>query len=216
MQTQKVFCEKLLGETCTVVNETCFRLRERAKCEYVGCLRWLESIEDQCLPLARGARLNIKTPFLKAWKQYAQHPKAGNKRVIATPIENELRDIIKLQLSPLGVSVSPTAKVFRVWKDCKIIADALLEKEEYPTTILSFKSWVGSEQVRETFAYAYLAKSWYGQKDIRVYEIGGTKAGGQAIDDLVSICRPWVDGVFYLTTVPYLDEMIQELKDIYS
>ena len=70
-------------------------------------------------------------------------------------------------------------------------------------------------QIRETFGYAYLAKMWLGQKDIRVYMVGLQEIS-EHLNPLIELFRPYIDGVFSLCGTPYLDDLIQEAKRLYS
>jgi hypothetical protein len=209
------FCEKLSGRTCMVVQEQCFRMAEKKPCEYVNYLSLLSKISVDTPPIARRARESMLTPFINGWKKHCQNPKSGVKRILASPVEIVIRSVLKSELSSLNVSVSDTGKTFNIWGASKIIADALAEKEGFPSSIFSFKTWIGSEQIRETFAYAYLAKTWLGQKHIRVYEIGvlHTNTEAKTIERLTAVCKPYLDGVFYLTTAPYIDDLIKELRE---
>lgn len=215
------FCKELSGESCLVIKEKCFRLQVGKHCAYVGYFKSLREIGEDTPSIAHKVRANMVEPFVASLKSYAQKgAPPGMKKVVASPLEIALRAILKSELSPLGVSVSEKEEVFKVWQDCRIRADGIARKKDCPTCIFSFKTWVGSEQVRETFAYAYFAKTWLGQQDIRVYEIGlqkyTKKAETKELDSLVEVCKPYLDGVFYLTTVPYLDDLITELQQMYS
>lgn len=219
METNRQFCDKLSGETCLVIEERCFRTEEKKPCEYYKTyFKLLTQIEDDTPPIARKARENMFPLFRESWKRHAQKRQAGMKRVVASPLEKELRVTLKSELEPLGVSMPDTGKKIRIWEDTEIIADGLAEKKGFPTCIFSFKTWVGNEQIRETFAYAYLAKTWLGQKNIRVYEIGilQTETRAKTLATLIEICKPFLDGVFYLTSAPYLDDLIGKLKELYS
>ncbi|MDD4877219.1 MAG: hypothetical protein PHQ86_08870 [Dehalococcoidales bacterium] len=218
MEKEK-FCDALSGKTCTVVHEDCFRINERKPCEYNKTyLPKFTDIRADTPPIARKASEAILKPFLANWKEHAHNHKAGLKRVVASPVENVLRDILKAELAPLNVRVSDKGEVFNIWGNNKIIADATAKKEGFPTSIFSFKTWIGNEQIRETFAYAYLAKTWLGQKNLRIYEIGviHTDTETKTIESLIKVCEPYLDGVFYLTAEPYLDELIEKLKETYS
>lgn len=211
-------CEKLEGESCAILREKCFR-SGRLPCALFDYYTDFTDISNDTPPIARKVREDMLDPFILNWKEYAAHgAPAGRKNMTATPLEKQLRAVLRSHLAPLGVSVPETGRRFYVWKDSPINADALAEKEGFPRSIFSFKAWVGTEQVRETFAYAYLAKTWLGQKLIRVYEIGVRKSQTQAgtLESLVGVCKPYLDGVFYLTAEPYLDDLIKDLKQVYS
>jgi hypothetical protein len=48
---------------------------------------------------------------------------------------------------------------YYIWGDTAIRADGLVKKEGFPTSIISVKTWLAEERIRETFAYAYWAKT---------------------------------------------------------
>ena len=216
--TSNTFCEKLSGESCSLVEEKCFRIEAGEQCEYIHYYKRLKDINKDTPAIAARARTSMIAPLLASWKKYAQHPLPGVKNVVASPLEREVRAILKFELEPLGVTVSDTGKKYRIWRDIAIIADGLVEKEGFPTSIISVKTWLGEGQIRETFAYAYWAKTWLGQKQIRVYQVAilKTPTKGKTIDSLIEICKPYLDGIFCLTEVPYIDDLIRELKEIYS
>jgi len=217
--TVNTFCKELSGESCSLVGEKCFRIRAGSRCEYIGYYELLKDIaRDTPPPIAAKARASIITPLLESWKNYAQNPRTGMKIVVALPLEREIRAILKSELEPLGVVVHDTGTKYRIWENVAIIADGLAQKEGFPTSIISVKTWIAEGQIRETFAYAYWAKTWLGRKQVRVYEVAilKTPTKGKSIESLIEICKPYLDGVFYLTEAPYIDELIKELKEIYS
>lgn len=210
-------CGKLSGETCQVVNERCFRLQAKEPCEYIDYLQRLADPKNTP-PIATRAKKDMIDPLLASWKKYAQKPLPGIKGVVAIPLEREVRAILKSELQPLGVTVYDAGKKYRIWEDTAIIADGLVEKEGFPTSIISVKTWLGEGQIRETFAYAYWAKTWLGRRQISVYQIAilKTPTKGKTIEGLIEICKPYLDGVFYLTEEPYIDDLIEKLKQSYS
>ncbi|MGA2670710.1 MAG: hypothetical protein ABSF21_04770 [Dehalococcoidia bacterium] len=163
------------------------------------------------------ARTGMIDPLLASWKKYAQHPLPGAKNVVASPLEREVTAILKFELEPLSVTVR-AQEHFSIWGDIAIRADGLVEKKGFPTSIISVKTWLGLGQIRETFAYAYWAKTWLGQKHIRVYHIAilKTPTRGKTTEGLIEICKPYLDGAFFLTEAPYIDDLIRELKETYS
>jgi hypothetical protein len=107
---------------------------------------------------------------------------------------------------------------YYIWGDTAIRADGLVKKEGFPTSIISVKTWLAEERIRETFAYAYWAKTWLGQKHIKVYQVAirKTPTKRKTIEGLIEICKPYLDGAFFLTEAPYIDDLIRELKETYS
>lgn len=219
----KRFCEKLDGTLCSIAGVKCYRLNNEKKCDYYKYWEYLEQIPEETPKLARSLCMNLMRPFQKNLRIHLQQKGQSNtKRIIASPLEENLRLFLKKELNPLHVSVSSTGKAIKVWNEVSIIADGLAEKEasgirSFPKSIFSFKTWIGPEQIRETFAYSYLAKTWLGQRNIRIYEVGIYCPGRDShkIEELVQACKPYLDGVFYLTKAPYIDELVDELIKIY-
>ena len=215
--TDNTFCKKLSGESCSVVGEKCFRIQTEKQCEYIEYYERLEAIGEDTPAIATRARRRMIAPLLASWKKHARHPLPGSKNVVASPLEGEVIAVLKSELEPLGVTVH-AQKAYCVWGDIPIRADGLVEKEGFPTSIISVKTWLGQGPIRETFAYAYWAKTWLGQKQIRVYHVAiwKTPTQGKTTEALIEICKPYLDGAFFLTEVPYIDDLIRELKEIYS
>ena len=216
MESKVHFCEKLSGETCRVLEERCLRLSAREKyCDMLDYYKMLTEVSGETPPISRKARESMLEPFLSNWREHAKGPQAGKKDMTARPLERELRAILKSELSPLGVAVYDTGRKLAVWKNVSIIADALAEKPGFPQSIFSFKTWLAEGQIRETFAYAYWAKTWLGQKNIRVYMVGLVSIS-RTLGSLIEVCKPYIDGVFSLCGSPFLDELVEEAKHVYS
>jgi len=212
----KDFCPELdvSNTQCRKLTEKCFRIEHEKKCEFIGHFNHIRVYKGN-KPLAIKAKQIMEPGFFEEWKSFARDPRPGKKRMTGGPLEETVRKILKLELSSLGVTVYDKAKQFYVWQDnVRIIADCLAEKESRKA-IVSVKTWVGTEQIRETFAYAYLAKTWLGQKDVRVYQIA-LFPFEETLDSLVGACRPYLDGVYSLSSEPYLDDLVKEMKKYFE
>lgn len=179
-----------------------------------------DALSDPDAPkIAKKISRKIRDPVLKRWKDYARHPRPGKKDMTAGPLEEGIRQELGTQLTPLGATVHSGGRKFIVFgegsEEVWIIADVLIEKDGSPTAIISVKSWLGAAQIRETFAYAYLSKVWHGQRYIRVYMVT-LQSWEDSLDNLIHACRPYLDGVFSLSEEPYIDELVEELRDIYG
>lgn len=134
--------------------------------------------------------------------------------------ENAIRDTIKMELSLYNVTVSDHGKKIEIWRDTQasrgvnIIADVYAEKENCPSSIVSVKSWLGTTQIRETFAYAYFSKSWFGHKNMRVFMVTLYPIR-QRLQPLIGACKPYIDGFYSLNGRPYFDDLLNEMTDIY-
>ncbi|MBS7636744.1 hypothetical protein KEJ37_05355 [Candidatus Bathyarchaeota archaeon] len=207
------FCEKLSGQKCVILGVKCHRLQTKEQCDLPYHYKYLTKVSSDP-QLAKRIKQKILPDVIEKWKDYAINPRPGKKDMTGGPLEKGIRMVLKDELSPLGATVSYTGKRFFVWENVPIIADCIIEKSEKPSTILSIKSWIGCTQIRETFGYAYLSKTWLGQKNIRIYMISL-----QPIEDLnkslINACKPYIDGVYSLSGDPYIDELLTELKRIY-
>lgn len=199
-----------------VLGERCLRLSAREKfCDMLDYYKMLTQISTDTPPISRKARKNMLEPFLSNWKEHAQFPQPGKKDMTARPLEKELRVILKSQLSPLTAFVYDTGRKFKVWENVQIIVDALAEKQGFPQSIFSFKTWIAEGQIRETFGYAYLSKTWLGQRNIRVYMVGLVSIP-TTLSSLIEACKPYIDGVFSLCGPPFLDDLVEEVRRMYS
>jgi hypothetical protein len=93
--------------------------------------------------------------------------------------------------------------------------DGVLEKNGYPTTLISIKTWLGTDSFRESFGNAYFIKTMHGRRNIRFYVI--TLFPFEYISkEWVELAKPFVDGVYSLSETPYVDNFIEELRTLYS
>ena len=213
----KTFCNYLEGDMCNILDRKCMRLPlHNFNCDMRGCYMKLNSIEDGTPLCSAELRKRMRNGFLDNWKHHAENPRPGKKDMTARPMEKEIRTFLISELGTLGVNVYPTGKKFIVWDNVHIIADALTEPDSNrPTSIFSFKTWLGTEQLRETFGYAYLAKTWLGQRNVRVYMVGLIEFN-KGLEPLIKACQPYIDGVYSLCGYRYFDELIKELKVLYG
>jgi hypothetical protein len=203
------YCESLSQKFSA--NIGCYRAGEK-ECAYKTYYDHFSKIDNATPELSSKVNNRLKDKFFDNWKARSQKKHTNDKSVLSVPFEHVLREILNEELGKIGVVI--TNKSREVAKGCRINADAIAEKEGYPTCIFSFKTWIGLEQIRETFAYAYLAKESFGKENIRVYELGFIKVG--QVDNWIKACGPFLDGVFYLTEKPFLDDLITELTEMYS
>lgn len=159
-------------------------------------------------PLTRQVKERMLPDVLSRWKKYTEKP-TGGRQMVARPLEDHVMDVIEEQI---GADVKKRKK-FLIWKDMDIRIDGLIEKQ--PKTLISCKVTLAPEAFRESFSYAYFAKQWHGMKNIRFY-IVATYSVSESSKKLVEAGKPYVDGIYYLSEHPYLDELLNELKRMYS
>lgn len=213
-KADKIFCDQLAEDgACKILNEECFRKRMRTQCDFIEHYQLLVNRSSDP-PIASQIKSELINPILESWKDYAKNPSPGKKGMTAYPFEAAIRNAIKENLCSLAVEVAEQGIRYPFWKKLKIIPDCLIKKVGYPACIISMKSWIADGQIRETFAYAYFAKTWHGQKNIRVYMLGFNPIENY-LQGLIDICEPYIDGVYSLSGKPYVDELIGELEKIY-
>ena len=211
------FCPEVTeDDQCRKLNEPCPRVRFKKRCELHACMHIghynLVKSSDKDKPLASEVKKIMYPSFMENWKSFAKRPEPGKKRMTGDPLEKAIRQVLARDLASCGgVTVHDKAMKFPIWdNNVYILADCLAEKGYY-RNVVSVKTWIGTEQIRETFAYAYLAKTWLGQKDIRVYQIGLFPLKEKLLS-LVEACRPYLDGVFSLSSRPYFDDLVEHMK----
>lgn len=208
------FCPHLRNKTCSLLNEECFRLRQQSICDFLNHYHMITNYTNDP-PITQIVKKELLQPFLEKWKSYAASPSPGKKNMIGQPLEQIFRKRIKEELENQDVLVYDKAHKFEIGEEVSIYADVFIEKEGYPISIVSVKSWIGTTQIRETFAYAYLSKLWNGQKNVRLF-MATLHPIEPRIKRVESICKPYLDGLYSITSKPYFDELIVELKKIYS
>jgi len=208
------FCNYLNKNVCSRLNAPCFRLQQQEKCEFQNHYVLVSNtLRDP--PISKKVKEALLQPFLEKWTDFAISPSTGKKNMTGQPLEQAIRTVTQQELSKLGATVVNRAKKINIGEDAYILADVLVEKPNYPTSIISVKSWIGTTQIRETFGYAYLGKLWNGQKNIRVYMVSLYPIE-KRLKKVEDICRPYLDGIYSISQNPYFDDLIQELNAIYQ
>ncbi len=214
-------CSKIkLGHTC-VLESLCKKKHQSGACGFTDYYENLE-IKPTDPPLVGEVKERMRESFMQSWTEFAQDPKPGKRRMTGGVFEKTMRDVFKERLAHLGVTVYPTGKRFapRGIADLCGNVDCLVQKEGHPKSIVSAKTWLGPEQVRETFATAYFAKSHYGLQGIRVYMVVFMPFDRNP--DWEKACLPYIDGIYAMAAKStakepsYIDHLLQELLKIYA
>ena len=164
-------------------------------------------------PMAKRVKKCAMPLVIQNWKEYASKSRTGMKGMTAEPLEDCVMEILKTELRNLNVEVEKRKK-FEIWHEVSVVMDGLLRKPNKPTTLLSIKVWMWSGNYRETFGYGYFAKSWYGQKNIRLYVVALYLY--ELPEAMMHISKPWIDGLYYISQNPYIDILVNELKTLYK
>ena len=151
------FCNHLLQNECSLLNETCFRLRQQSKCDFSTHHKLITNYQNEP-SITQQVKRDLLQPFLAKWKSYANSPSPGKKNMTGLPLEKIIRQRIKTELIKINATVFDKAHKFEIGEKVSILADVFIEKKGCPVSIVSVKSWIGTTQIRETFAYAYLSK----------------------------------------------------------
>ena len=208
------FCNHLSQGLCTILTEVCFRYKEKTKCEFQNHYNLvLGSSADP--PRTQLVKQKMMPLFIERWKDFAKLPSTGKKSMTGIPLEKAVRETVINELSTNDVIVPNRGRQFKIWEDVRIIADVIISKNDCPTSIISVKSWIGPTQIRETFAYAYFSKAWHGQKNMRLFMVT-LHPLNQNLSQIIDVCKPYIDGVYSLSSQPYFDTMIQTLSTLYS
>jgi hypothetical protein len=209
-----MFCNYLSHQTCQILKERCFRLTQQSKCDFITIYYPLLVDHSYDPPLAQRVKIDLLDPIIQSFGSYAKNPTPGKKVMAARPFEKAIRTTLKNQLSPLGVTVTQTGKRYPISESTSVIVDCLAEKGGCPDSIFSMKTWIGGEQLRETFAYAYFGKNWRKQTNVKVYMVIFQPIAPH-FQDWIKLCSSYIDGVYSLSGKPYIDDLLDELRRVY-
>ena len=221
METKKQYrpdsCKQLSGNrTCNAMKTSCSYLERQAKqrCSLSVHLEWLDK-PSPGKPKAEAIRQNLRPEIIKAWVAHRKEGElAGRKSMTGRALEDGLFRAIKDELVGLGCDFNQRKRPREGNELLRVNVDCLLEKKGYPQTIISIKTGLNREALRETFAYAYLFKQWLGQKGCRAFLVALGDDGD--LSTLVDAFKPYLDGVYYLTKEPYIDDLLERLQGIYG
>ena len=208
-------CNHLTGTTCGILGASCFVLHKKRRCalsDHYDCLE----LPAKDMPETERVKREVKPEALARWTQFVkENAPPGRKDMTAMPLEKAVRSAIRRAVEHCGVVVEDSAKKFPISdKDVSILADCILSKEGYPTTIVSIKTWLNPEAIRETFAYSYLSKQWLGQRGCRVFMVALSSIQ-ENLKELIRAFRPYLDEVYPLSGPPYLDDLLETLQRLY-
>jgi hypothetical protein len=209
-----MFCNYLSHQTCQKLKEKCFRLTQQSECDFITRYYPLLVNHLHDPPLAQTVKTDLLDPIKQSFRSYAKNPAPGKKVMVAQPFEKVIRTTLKNQLTPLGVTVTQTGKRYPVSGSTSVIVDCLAKKGGYPDSIFSMKTYIGGEQLRETFAYAYFAKNWDKKRNVRVYMVIFQPIPPHC-QDWIKLCSSYIDGVYSLSGKPYIDDLLDELRRVY-
>ena len=210
MRTSK-YCKYLENNNCLLLNETCFNREKLGICGFREHYYRLQPSKTNP-PITTEIMRIVLDRALEQWKSYARDPSPGRKQMTARPLEDTIMDFLESNLAPLHVQVK-VRRQFSIAKGVNSIIDGLLTKNEYPTTLISVKTWLGTGYFRDSFGDAYFAKMMYGRRNVRYYVV---TLSSHISEELVDLAKPHIDEVYSLSQGPYIDELVKYLRSLYA
>lgn len=215
---EKRFCDYLKSESerCTVLETKCLPSirNKQQKCAFAYHYLWLTNLTDD-KPEANRIKSEVKPQACNNWRKFMQeNMPSGRKNMTAKPLEDSIRNALRRNLSDYEVQVKDKPGKLSILGEGAPIVDCHVTKEGYPDSIISIKTWLNQESVRETFGYAYMAKYLEGQKRYRIFMVCLNQI--KALREVIDTYKPFLDGVYSLSGEPYFDDLLDELRIIYN
>jgi len=161
-------------------------------------------------PITTEIKKRMLPRVVQGWKERGG---TGARNMAGRPFEDITSDVFKEKLSHLNVKIL-TRKQFEVAPGVKTIVDIRIEKPDYPTAVISLKTYVDNDVFRNCFGDAYFTKSMYGMLKTRFYIIVFIPKAFS--DGLMKMAKPHIDGLYQLSGEPYVDELFGILEGIYK
>lgn len=209
----KKYCKFLENFYCSLLDEKCFSSKRLGTCGFRDHYYYLQ-LRKQDAPLTIIIKKSIHNEVMKRWKDYATNLSPGKKQMTARPLEDGILEALKSELTPLNVQAN-VRKMFKITKGVTPIIDGILRKDGYPTTLISIKTWLGTDFFRESFGNAYFTKIMHGRRNLRFYVITLFPVT-YVSKEWIELAKPYIDGVYSLSEKPYIDELVKELKTLYA
>ncbi|MEW6141585.1 MAG: hypothetical protein AB1597_00300 [Chloroflexota bacterium] len=209
-------CEKLGKDkrTCKVTKGKCYRGR-KGQCEYYRSY-WrplFKKIDGRLPKSCREIMTELRKNFRENWRKHAENSgrKVGGRNVLSSPFEKSISNYVRRVLGYPDNAKLKGEIYGNNW-------DIVVEKNGSPACLISLKTYIGYEQIRETFASAYVAKRK--NKNIEVYMVAIRPTGrnkdmdenAKKMKDYLRSYNRYIDDVFYLTAKPYFSDLTKKLK----
>ncbi len=211
------FCEYLDRGRCTLLEERCFRLREWKRCDFATHYERL-LVKPTDPPLTIRLKEMLRPRVVERWKKYAREgAPSGMKRMTGGPLEEVVIELIKSELSGLDVEILMRKKITLLEKVINIMPDCIIRKSEKPQSFISIKTWIGpGASIRDILAKGFLVKRAFGEINVKMYAVALMPYALPNINRIIDVYRPYIDGIYFISEPPYIDELIAELKRTYS
>jgi len=202
-------CVYLRGKLCYPLNRECLFLNAPENCGFLAHYIHLDSITND-LPITAEVKKILTPRMIENWKIYRG---GGARHMTARPFEDSVSKVLESRLSPLGVKVR-TRKMIEIVPGVRTIMDISIEKPDYPTSLISLKTWIGDGEFRNCFGNAYFIKSMHGRMKIRFYIV--VLIPTQISRELVKMAKPFIEGLYSLSEEPYIDDLFVILEGLYD
>jgi len=203
--------DKQDNKTCKELKKLC-SVKEQNKDRRCAFSEHFEKLKPSSADMPEAVKIKeeILNKTIEEWKK---HTSSGGRHMTARPLEDAVYNAIK---NMLGDCVDQRKKI-KIGKERNIVvADCLVRKNDRPTSLISIKTWLTTEAIRETFAYAYLIR-----ENPPVHK--GAKVFMVTLIPICSKHEAWIkafndyiDGVYSLSGKPYIDDLLKELRVIYD
>lgn len=194
--------------TCSIAEKPCWYTVNRSVCACNSHYEYLTATGEP--PITTEIKKRMLPRVVQLWKERGG---TGARNMAGRPFEDVTSDMFKEKLGHLNVEIK-TRKEFFIAPGVRTIADIRIEKPDYPTSVISTKTYVDNDVFRNCFGDAYFTKSMYGMLKIRFYI---TVLLPKAFSDgLMKMAKSHIDGLYQLSGEPYVDELFGLLEEMYK
>jgi len=197
-------CELLKEGLCTSLNEPCLKSNPK-NCAWRHHYNWLQLIPGEP-PINADLKQKIFPKALAKWR--------GGRNMTARPLEDSLKEMFDYHLKDLDVQIN-VRKQEKIIDGFNPIVGVLIKKEDYPTSFILAKSYLGARELRECFVNAYFTKVLLGSKNTRCFVVAIDKVRS-SIRELIKLSGPFIDEVYSLSDNPPVDDLVRNLRILYD
>jgi len=218
----ELFCPYLAKRPwgrCKLLEEQCFRMSSGRPCALKDHYEHL-TIKEHDPPLTKKLKKALLSEVIKKWKEYAARPQERGRGRVAfltgRPLEDCIYNLLQDELRNLGVRLGLRKRI-EILGGIGIVPDIIISKEGKPTTFIAIKTWVGSgDSVRDIMMIGHFLKREFGERYAKVYAIVLISALPRRGSRLSEEIKKYIDGLYFIDQEPYIDDLIREIKSIYS
>jgi len=200
----KDVCELLKDGLCISLNEPCLKSNPK-NCAWHHHYNWLQLVPGEP-PINADLKQKIFPRALAKWR--------GGRNMTARPFEDSLKEVFDYHLKDLDVQIN-VRKQERIIDGFNPIVGVLIKKDDYPTSFILVKTYLGTGELRECFVNAYFTKILLGSKDTRCFVVTIDKLR-TSVRELIKLGEPFFDEVYSLSDNPPVDDLIRVLRILYD